>query len=93
VPDDKERAAMMDLIARLELLDENPDAETIQTEVYAAGKEHEFDSLRDWFKALYEVLFGDTQGPRFGSFVALYGVQETVVLIKNALEEKGPRPS
>jgi lysyl-tRNA synthetase class 1 len=41
--------------------------------------------LRDWFKALYEVLFGESQGPRFGSFAALYGAPETVALIRRAL--------
>ena len=41
--------------------------------------------MRDWFKALYEVLLGASQGPRFGGFIALYGVDETVALIDRAL--------
>jgi lysyl-tRNA synthetase class 1 len=53
--------------------------------VFAVGKDHGFDPLRDWFKALYEVLLGASDGPRFGGFVALYGVAETVVLIDRAL--------
>ena len=61
------------------------DGETIQTEVYEVGKRHEFENLRDWFKALYEVLLGQSQGPRFGSFVALYGKDETVALIERVL--------
>ena len=61
------------------------DAETIQTEVYEIGKKHEFENLRDWFKALYEVLLGQSQGPRFGSFVALYGKDESVALIDRVL--------
>ena len=61
-------------------------AEEIQAEVYAVGKEHGFEPLRDWFGALYEVLLGQTQGPRFGSFVELYGIQETRALIEQALE-------
>jgi lysyl-tRNA synthetase class 1 len=60
-------------------------AEEIQSEVYAVGKEHGFEPLRDWFSALYEVLLGQTQGPRFGSFVELYGIAETSALIKRAL--------
>ena len=71
--------------ARIESLQNNPDAETIQNEVYATGKNHDFEPLRDWFKALYEVLFGQSQGPRFGSFAAIYGVSETVQLISDAL--------
>ncbi|MCZ6508966.1 MAG: lysine--tRNA ligase, partial [Alphaproteobacteria bacterium] len=84
-PDDKERVAMVELAERIEALDPDPDAETIQNEVYAIGKAHEFEPLRDWFKALYEVLFGESQGPRFGSFAALYGAPETVTLIRRAL--------
>jgi lysyl-tRNA synthetase class 1 len=84
-PDDGERAAMTELAERIEALAPNPDAETIQNEVYAVGKAHEFEPLRDWFKALYEVLFGESQGPRFGSFAALYGAPETVALIRRAL--------
>ena len=61
-------------------------AEEIQAEVYAVGKEHGFEPLRDWFTALYEVLLGQTQGPRFGSFVELYGIAETRGLIAKALK-------
>ena len=61
------------------------DAETLQTEVYEIGKRHPFPELRAWFKALYEVLLGQDQGPRFGSFIALYGRKETIALIKRAL--------
>jgi lysyl-tRNA synthetase class 1 len=49
------------------------------------GTDHGFDPLRDWFKALYEVLFGQSQGPRFGGFIALYGVAESIDLIKRGL--------
>ena len=53
--------------------------------VFAVGKDHGFDPLRDWFKALYEVLLGASDGPRFGGLIALYGVEETVALIERAL--------
>jgi lysyl-tRNA synthetase class 1 len=59
--------------------------EALQTIVYAVGNERGFQPLRDWFKALYEVLLGASEGPRFGGFVALYGVPETVRLIERAL--------
>jgi lysyl-tRNA synthetase class 1 len=49
------------------------------------GKEHGFEPLRDWFKALYEVLFGTSQGPRFGSFIEAYGVANTRKLIEERL--------
>ena len=84
-PDDKERAALEDLRARLSDWDGGLDAEELQSMVFAVGKEHEFEPLRDWFKALYEVLLGASQGPRFGGFIALYGINETLALIDAAL--------
>jgi lysyl-tRNA synthetase class 1 len=61
------------------------DAEAVQNAVYEIGKRHGFEPLRDWFKALYEVLFGQSQGPRFGSFAALFGCSQTAELIRHAL--------
>ncbi|MGE0597775.1 MAG: lysine--tRNA ligase [Hyphomonadaceae bacterium] len=85
-PTDKERAAFEDLIGRFEAMPADiTDAEAIQNEVYAVGKAHGFEPLRDWFKALYEVLFGQEQGPRFGSFAAIFGVRETVALMRCGL--------
>ena len=85
-PDERERAAFCDLAARLRALPADcQDPETIQNEVYAAGKAAGFEPLRAWFGALYEVLLGQTQGPRFGSFVAIFGVRETLDLIDRAL--------
>lgn len=86
-PTKTERAALEDLLLRLRSLSAEADGETIQSEVYAVGKAHPFDNLRDWFQALYEVLLGQTQGPRFGSFVALYGIDETCAMIERVLEQ------
>jgi lysyl-tRNA synthetase class 1 len=85
-PTAKERAALEDLTRRLGALDPGADGKTIQDEVYAVGNAHAFESLRDWFTALYEVLLGQEQGPRFGSFVAIFGIAETRALIARALE-------
>jgi lysyl-tRNA synthetase class 1 len=60
-------------------------AEDLQALVFAVGKNHGFDNLRTWFQAIYEVLLGASQGPRFGGFIALYGVDETVKLIESGL--------
>ena len=84
-PTDKERAALEDLAARLAAWDAPADAEALQTMVFAIGNEHGFEPLRDWFQALYQVLLGADQGPRFGGFIALYGVAETRALIERAL--------
>ncbi len=84
-PTDQERAALQDLAARLRVWDGGLDAEALQTMVFAVGNDHGFDPLRNWFTALYEVLLGASQGPRFGGFIALYGVAETIALIEAQL--------
>ncbi|WP_112323182.1 lysine--tRNA ligase [Oceanibium sediminis] len=84
-PDEKERAALQDLVARLRAWDGPLEAEALQSEVFAVGKAHGFEPLRAWFSAIYEVVLGATQGPRFGGFIALYGVGETADLIEQAL--------
>jgi lysyl-tRNA synthetase, class I len=88
-PTAMEAEALRDLDARLEALPTGADAETIQTEVYEVGKAHPFDSLRDWFRALYEILLGTAQGPRMGSFIALYGIEGSRRLIAEALRREG----
>jgi len=80
-----ERAALADLAETLRGMAPGTDAETIQTAVYEVGKRHPFPALKDWFGCLYQVLLGQAEGPRFGGFVALYGVVETVALIEAAL--------
>ena len=87
-PTDKERAALEELAAIFDKLGPVTDGEAAQFQVYEVGKKHQFDPLRDWFKALYEVLFGQDQGPRFGSFAALYGVTNTAKLIRDGLAGK-----
>ena len=81
-----EREAMLDLSARLEHADASLNAEELQAIVYEVGKSHPFENLRDWFKALYEVLFGESQGPRFGSFIKAYGIENTRALIAERLQ-------
>src|SRR5215472_11703737 len=88
-PTEKERAALLDLATRLEVLKGERDGEAVQNMVYEVGKAHAFEPLRDWFKALYEVLFGQSQGPRFGSFAALFGCAETAAMIRSRLAETG----
>ena len=86
-PAANEAAALRALDELLAGLPEDTSAEALQTEVYEIGKREAFAfaSLRDWFKALYETLLGSSQGPRMGSFIALYGVANTRQLIAGAL--------
>lgn len=84
-PSEAEKEALADLRKSLEALPENAPAEDIQTQVYEIGKRDAFKDLRAWFQALYEILLGQSQGPRMGSFIALYGVRETIALIDKVL--------
>lgn len=90
-----EVAALAALDAELARLGDAAGAEDIQAAVYEIGKDerHGFASLRDWFRALYEILLGSEQGPRMGSFIALYGVANTRKLIAEALAQTGAVPS
>jgi lysyl-tRNA synthetase, class I len=69
----------------LRSLPEDSTAEAIQDFLYEVGKRHPFATLRDWFACLYQVLLGAQEGPRFGGFVALYGIPGTIGLIETAL--------
>jgi len=86
-PTEKEREALQELRDALAAYDGPVEDEALQAIVYAVGRDR-FDPLRDWFRAIYEVLMGASQGPRFGGFIALYGVDETVRLIDDALAGK-----
>lgn len=85
---EKEIGYLEELVSRFSKLDKNSEAETIQTIVYDIGKEAEYENLRDWFMALYQILLGQEQGPRFGSFVALYGIDKTCELINRAIKKE-----
>ena len=85
-PTEMEAEALRDLDAELAKLPADSSAEDIQTQVFEVGKRHPFESLRGWFQALYETLLGSSQGPRMGSFIALYGIDNSRKLIAEALE-------
>ncbi len=87
-PEANEALALAALDEELASTSDDATAEEIQTIVYEIGKDphYQFESLRDWFKALYETLLGSSAGPRMGSFVALYGVTNTRKLIAEALD-------
>ena len=86
-PDVSEAAALTALDEELAATSDDATAEELQNIVYEIGKDPHFgfEQLRDWFKALYETLLGSSQGPRMGSFIALYGIGNTRELIAEAL--------
>ena len=87
-PTAEEAAALRELDTELAKLPADADAEAIQHLVFEIGKTHYGkDKLRAWFQALYETLLGSSQGPRMGSFIALYGIENSRRLIAEALRD------
>lgn len=86
-PTEQEAAALRDLDLRLAALAPPHTPEALQNLLFETGKAHGFENLRDWFKALYEILLGQSQGPRMGTFIALYGVAPTRALIARTLAQ------
>ena len=85
-PNEVEKNALEALIKVLDKCDDDMQPEDIQTNIYSVGKENGYkENLRDWFKLIYEVIFGDENGPRMGFFISFFGVKETKELIKDKL--------
>ena len=94
LPDERERQALEVLDAELAQASPDASAEQLQNIVYEVGKTNGFaENLREWFKSIYEVLLGESQGPRFGSFIELYGIDGTRALIRRGLDGKLADPA
>lgn len=84
-PDERETQGLKLLVEYLKTVPADTSADDIQTQVFEIGKQLEYENLREWFKALYETLLGQPQGPRMGSFIALFGIKDSVQLIERVL--------
>ena len=97
-PDAVEREALSALSAQFAALPAQADGEAIQNAVLdvARGIERYQDHAKKspdggpgvsvaFFQMIYQVLLGQERGPRFGSFAALYGIENTRALIETAL--------
>jgi lysyl-tRNA synthetase class 1 len=86
-PNAEEKIALKNLVTKLNLVSLKSKPEEIQTVVYSTGKENGYElNLRDWFKLIYEVLFGEQDGPRMGFFISFFGIKETIELINNKIK-------
>ena len=84
-PNSEENKALLNLVTALKKVKQNTEAEKIQTIIYTIGKENGYSSdLRSWFKLIYEVVFGEENGPRMGFFISFFGVKETIDLIEKS---------
>ena len=85
-PNQGEKIALQALIKALDDCNDQMQPEEIQSKIYTVGKENGYkDNLRDWFKLVYEVVFGDENGPRMGFFISFFGVNETKKLIQDKI--------
>ena len=85
-PNKNEKIALESLIEALNDCGDDMKPEDIQTKIYSVGKENGYkENLRDWFKLIYEVVFGVENGPRMGFFISFFGVKETKELIKEKI--------
>ena len=86
-PNKEEKKALENLVKKLKQIKEPLKPEDIQTHVYTVGKENGYDkNLRDWFKLIYEVIFGEENGPRMGFFISFFGLNETIELINKKIK-------
>jgi len=86
-PNNSEKNALRALMNTLETCNDKMTPEDIQTKIYSVGKENGYkENLRDWFKLIYEVVFGDENGPRMGNFISFFGVNETKQLIEDKIK-------
>ena len=86
-PNNNEKNALRALMNTLETCNDKMTPEDIQTKIYSVGKENGYkENLRDWFKLIYEVVFGDENGPRMGNFISFFGVNETKQLIEDKIK-------
>ncbi len=86
-PSLSEKKALENLIIKLKKVSQSTPAEEIQTMIYSTGKENGYkDNLRNWFKLIYQVTFGEENGPRMGFFISFFGVKETIDLMEKKLK-------
>ena len=84
-PNEIEITGFRKIIEELKKIDENCQPEDIQTKIYQIGMDLKFENLRDWFSAFYQVVLGQDQGPRLGSFIKFYGIEKTINLLEERL--------
>jgi len=87
VINEKNKPVFEDILSLLKTIDMKLTSEEIQTHIYEIGKKHNFSNLRDFFKLVYQVLLGQEQGPRLGSFIKLYGIKKTCDLLEEVLKQ------
>lgn len=91
-PSERERAGLELLSSKIREIGEGAEESAYQTAVFDAGKSQQYENIRDWFKGVYEVVFGQSEGPRMGAFIKVFGAQNTAQLIDEALTRRVQEP-
>jgi lysyl-tRNA synthetase class 1 len=86
-PDETDMVALKELREKIGEMQEGASGQDVQQAVYEVGKAH-YENLKDWFKALYQIILGQDMGPRMGSVFALFGIKESVELIDKVIAGK-----
>ncbi|WP_250311778.1 lysine--tRNA ligase [Rickettsia endosymbiont of Oedothorax gibbosus] len=81
MPNVQQKVILQEISTMLSALPVDSTSEQIQEKIYDIGNNHGYHNLRDYFKELYQILLGQTEGPRLGSFFKLFGIQDTINLI------------
>ncbi|KAJ6644862.1 Lysine--tRNA ligase [Pseudolycoriella hygida] len=84
-PNSKQNIILQEIVVMLSALPIDITAEQVQEKIYDIGNKHGYENLREYFQELYQILLGQTEGPRLGSFIKLFGIKETINLIKQRL--------
>ena len=82
------KKVFLEILEILKNIKEDLSAEDIQTKIYAIGKNNNFENLREYFRLIYQVLLGQEEGPRLGSFIKLFGIKKTIDLIEEVLKNE-----
>ena len=87
IPNKTQLEALIDLKKSLNNINDNVESDVLQNIIFEIGKKYYSDDLKEWFVSLYRILFGSDSGPRMGSFISLYGVENTISLIDSRIKE------
>ena len=85
-PNEIEKKGIKKLIDFLENSKDDISSEEIQNKIFSIGKELKYENLKDWFLGLYETVLGQSNGPRMGGFIKLFGIKSTISLLNEVLE-------
>lgn len=80
--------SILNMLIDMKNADTEPSGEEMQNGFYAIGTDAGYENLREYFKEMYMLLLGQEEGPRLGSFVKLFGIENSIALVKSAIDRQ-----